>query len=218
MRSTRRLTVGLLLALTGLFLFAAPASAHTGFESSDPADGAVLDAPVDVITLVFTGPAEPTGDGFQVLDPSGELRQPTEATTDDGSAWVLRFDPPIAGGAVGVRWMVKAPDAHPIDGSFSFTVPAVPPPLVEEDPTPTAAGEDPAPKAVEEDPTPEAASARADRSRTQPLRCRPRSVPGNRGRPDGDGAPGGRCRAGHRAGRDTARRRRPRLRRGRPAW
>jgi copper transport protein len=138
-RSIRRLTVGLLLALAGLFLLAAPASAHTGFESSDPADGASLEAPVEVITLVFTGPAEPTGDGFQVLDPTGELRQPTDATTDDGSSWVLRFDPPVAGGVAGVRWMVKAPDAHPIDGSFSFTVSEAPPLAVEEDPTPQAA-------------------------------------------------------------------------------
>ncbi len=139
MRRIRRLTVGLLLALAGLVLLAAPASAHTGFESSDPADGASLDAPVDLITLVFTGPAEPTGDGFQVLDPSGELRQPAEATTDDGSVWVLRFDPPIAGGAVGVRWMVKAPDAHPIDGSFSFTAPAPAPQVEEEAPSPQVA-------------------------------------------------------------------------------
>lgn len=107
-----------------------PASAHTGFESSDPADGSTVDTPLEVITLVFSGEAEPTGDGFEVLDPNGELRVPTEATTADGLTWVLRFDPVITGGVAGVRWMVKAPDAHPIDGSFSFTVTAPAPAAV----------------------------------------------------------------------------------------
>ncbi len=116
-----------LLGLASLLLWVSPAAAHTGFESSDPADGSVLDAPVGVITLVFTGDAEPTGAGFEVLDPDGEIRQPTTASTADGRTWVLRFDPELSGGVIGVRWMVKAPDAHPIDGSFSFTTPQAAP-------------------------------------------------------------------------------------------
>lgn len=112
-----------LVVLFSLTMWVSPVAAHTGFESSDPADGAVLDAPVEVITLVFTGDAEPTGAGFEILQPSGEIRQPTEASTADGRTWVLTFDPALSGGVIGVRWMVKAPDAHPIDGSFSFAVP-----------------------------------------------------------------------------------------------
>jgi copper transport protein len=117
-----RLLAATVLALTGLVIAASPARAHTGFESSDPADGTTVEEPVDSITLVFSGQAEPTGTGFQLLAPNGELREPTEATTTDGTTWVLRFNPAPSGGVVGVRWMVKAPDAHPIDGSFSFTV------------------------------------------------------------------------------------------------
>ena len=129
MRPIFRLCCALLLAVVALVLAAAPASAHTGFESSDPADGATVSEPVDTITLVFTGAAEPTGTGFEVLDPTGQVRTPTDATSDDGSTWVLRFDPPLSGGVVGVRWMVKAPDAHPIGGSFSFTTPAATEPV-----------------------------------------------------------------------------------------
>jgi copper transport protein len=114
----------LLLALAGAVIAATEASAHTGFESSVPADGTSVDEPITTVTLVFTGDAEPTGTGFQILDPKGQLREPTEASTKDGSTWVLRFDPAIGPGAVGVRWMVKAPDAHPIEGSFSFTTEA----------------------------------------------------------------------------------------------
>ena len=116
----RRLTAMLLLAFVGAIAFAGPAAAHTGFESSDPADGAVLDDSVDEILVTFTGEAAPTGDGFQVLEADGTVRQPSEATSTDDVTWVLRFDPPLAAGTTGVRWMVSAPDSHPIDGSFSF--------------------------------------------------------------------------------------------------
>ena len=135
MRPIFRLCGAPLLAVVALVLTAAPAAAHTGFESSDPIDGATVSEPVDTITLVFTGAAEPTGTGFQILDPTGQIRTPTDATTDDGTTWVLRLDPPLSGGAVGVRWMVKAPDAHPIEGGFGFTTPAgpIPAPALEPD-------------------------------------------------------------------------------------
>ena len=97
-----------------------PAAAHTEFESSDPADGAVLDGPVDTVTVVFTADAEPAGGGFEVLDPSGRERAPSVASSD-GRTFVLRFDEPLAGGVVGVRWSVRAGDAHPVQGAFTFT-------------------------------------------------------------------------------------------------
>ena len=100
------------------------AGAHTGFESSDPADGVVLDVPVDSITLRFSGAAEPAGDGFVVLDPVLGRREPTSVTKQSEGVFELGFDPAVTGGEVGVRWSVQAPDAHPIDGSFRFTVTA----------------------------------------------------------------------------------------------
>lgn len=113
-----------ILVLAAAWLLSSTAvGAHTGFESSDPADGESTAGPVETITLVFTGDAEPTGRGFEVLDPGGSIREPIEASTVDGRIWILRFEPALEGGVVGVRWSVKAPDAHPIDGSFSFTTP-----------------------------------------------------------------------------------------------
>lgn len=104
----------------------APAGAHTGFETSTPADDTVVEGPLDTITLVFTGPAEPTGGQFEVLDGEGTLRTPTSTSSPDGSTWILGFDPPLVGGETGVRWTVKAPDAHPIHGSFSFAIEQTP--------------------------------------------------------------------------------------------
>lgn len=154
MRPINRLLATTLLAAAVLAIGVSPAWAHTGFESSNPADGATVNEPVDAITLVFSGEAEPTGPGFEVLDAAGALREPTEATTSDGTTWVLRFEPALAGGVVGVRWMVKAPDAHPIDGSFSFTVAASLPAA--------APGPDPADSVNTSDPTGRAPADSAD--------------------------------------------------------
>lgn len=116
----RILTVGALI-LVILALGIAPAIAHTAFESSNPADGAESEGPIDEIRLVFSGEAEPAGDGFVVLDSSG-VRVPDLAVSDDNLTWVLQFNEPLSSGPTGVRWSVAAPDAHPIEGSFSFTV------------------------------------------------------------------------------------------------
>ncbi len=122
LRSPVSLPVAAVCIVVALAVSAAPAGAHTGFDSAEPAPGSVVADPVHIVTLVFTGEAEPVGAGFEILDAAGTVRTPAAATSTDGATWVLRFDPPLAGGTVGVRWRVKAPDAHPIDGSFSFDV------------------------------------------------------------------------------------------------
>jgi copper transport protein len=99
-------------------------AAHTGFESSTPADSATVAEPVTDVFIVFTGPATPVGDGFVALDPDGVIRTPSNVATDDDMTFRLEFEPPLVGGAIGVRWEVQAPDAHPIEGAFSFTVTA----------------------------------------------------------------------------------------------
>lgn len=121
-RLVQRWWAALLVVLAVVLSTASPASAHTGFESSNPGDGQTIDQPVTQISLSFSGEATPAGEGFVVLDPSGQIREPDEVTSVDNLTWTLRFDEPLAGGVVGVRWQVAAPDAHPIDGSFSFTV------------------------------------------------------------------------------------------------
>lgn len=97
------------------------AAAHAEFESSTPSDGSTQQEPLGEIIVAFSSEVEPTGEGFVVLDGSGTTRTPTSATSSDGQTWTLSFEPPLAG-AVGVRWNVKAPDAHPISGTFSFEV------------------------------------------------------------------------------------------------
>lgn len=125
-RSMIAVLVGVLVTLFatvfGLVVGATTVSAHTSFVGSDPTDGAVVGEPVEQITLIFTNVSEAAGDGFVVLDPNGQLREPTSVTTTDGKAFRLAFEPALDAGLFGVRWSVRAGDAHPIEGSFSFTV------------------------------------------------------------------------------------------------
>jgi copper transport protein len=114
--------IGVLLVVAGLVLAPATASAHTGFELSTPAEGTTIDEPVSLVTIVFTGEATPVGDQFIALTPDGVLQEAASIATVDDKIFSIIFDPPLAGGQVGIRWNVQAADAHPIEGAFSFTV------------------------------------------------------------------------------------------------
>ena len=125
LRATRsRFGIIVTLAASLLLLIATPAAAHTEFGSSSPANEATVDQPVYEISITFAGEASPSGDGFVVLDAEGVERIPDEITSSDNLTWSLRFDEPLIDGTIGVRWKVAAPDAHPIEGTFSFTVAA----------------------------------------------------------------------------------------------
>ena len=83
-----------------------------------------MDEPVSLVTIVFTGEANPVGDQFVALTPDGVVQVAASFATVDDKIFSITFDPPLAGGRVGIRWNVQAADAHPIEGAFSFTVAA----------------------------------------------------------------------------------------------
>lgn len=125
----RARALGALLVLMTLTLgWSDVARAHTDFESSTPSDSEVVEGPLDEVVIRFTNPASPAGEGFELLAPSGRIRTPSAVDATDGTTFVLRFDPPLAAGTFGLRWMVQAGDAHPIDGAFRFEVTEPPPP------------------------------------------------------------------------------------------
>lgn len=113
---------GLLIWLIGTFAFPMTVGAHTGFGSSTPSSGSTIEEPVDLVTIVFTGESTPVGDEFIALTPEGLVQQAASIETLDNKVFSVRFDPPLAGGQVGIRWNVQAADAHPIEGAFAFTV------------------------------------------------------------------------------------------------
>ncbi len=112
------------LAMALVFGFAPMAEAHTDFESSNPANGSVVADPVSEIRVRFTAESLVAGDGFVVLTPSGEIVKPEVVVSPDQLEFTLLFDPPLVDGGVGVQWSVRAGDAHPIEGAFSFTTTA----------------------------------------------------------------------------------------------
>lgn len=138
-RSRGRLAALIAGCVLFLVIMGSPASAHTDFESSEPTDGSAVTGPVEHIVIRFSGPADPAGEGFEVRLPSGRTVTPVSAVSEDGRSWQLTLDPPVEDGAVGVRWQVQAPDAHPIQGSFSFTVNPAQPSSDPQSNTPTTA-------------------------------------------------------------------------------
>ena len=125
--------------------FVPVAQAHTDFESSDPAAGAVVESAVSEIKLRFTASSLVAGEGFLVLPPAGDIIAPEVRVSADQREFTLRLDPPRAGGEVRVQRSVRAGDAHPIEGTFRFTIrlPATPAPRATTAPTPDESSDGP---------------------------------------------------------------------------
>lgn len=113
----------LLLSAGGLAI-AAPASAHDELVSSDPADGATLDAAPEALTLTFSANinAEPSATEVQVTDAAGTALAGTPAVLDNVLTVPVDAAEGEASGAITVLWKVVSSDGHPISGEFAFTV------------------------------------------------------------------------------------------------
>ncbi|TFV68133.1 UNVERIFIED_ORG: copper resistance protein CopC [Bacillus sp. AZ43] len=115
--------LGVLLGawLGGGVVLAAPASAHATLVSTDPGEGARLDAVPARVTLEFSEGVS-LGAGYaRVLDGDG-ARVDSGAATVDGRVLTipLRTGLPDAGYLVSYR--VISADSHPISGAYSFVV------------------------------------------------------------------------------------------------
>ena len=113
----------LLAVCLGLFGLTGTAYAHTELDYTEPSDGSSIAEPVSEIVVAFTLPVTIVGNGFEVLDPTGEIVQP-DVRTDDDTVFVLGLPDPLAGGDVAVRYEVTAEDGHVLAGGISFTVTA----------------------------------------------------------------------------------------------
>ncbi|HEY7225178.1 MAG TPA: copper resistance CopC family protein [Micromonosporaceae bacterium] len=134
-----RLAAGLVVAVAVVVLTPAQALAHSALLGTDPADGAVVTAPIGEVVLTFnelvhqqfstivvTGPGGASyGDGpLQVIDT--KVHQPV---------W------PLHSGTYRVAWRVISADGHPVSGEFGFQV-TLPPSLepTADPPSPAPAG------------------------------------------------------------------------------
>lgn len=131
---TRRRRAGLTLAGMLLGLFAvllgptAPASAHAGLVSTDPARGAVVPEAPDRVTLTFSETVGLIPGKIQVLAPDGSRADRGQPTITDNTVTVgLR-----SGGARGtylLSYRVISADSHPVAGTVMYSVgaPSTPP-------------------------------------------------------------------------------------------
>jgi copper transport protein len=116
------LLVGLLagLLLTGVAT-ASPAAAHATLVSTDPAEGARLDAVPEQVTLEFSESVSLAAGYARVLTAEGE-RLDTGAARVDGTSVVVPLRTDVPEGGYLVTYRVISADSHPIAGAFSFVV------------------------------------------------------------------------------------------------
>ena len=145
----RRIALGLAtIAIASGWLVTAsvPASAHAAIESTDPANGELLEEPPSQIVLTFTEPPDLDLTIVSVVDStSAEMPTgPPEPAPGSNREIRVRLDP-VPDGVYTVTWRtVSATDGHVTSGAFSFGVGVSPgelTPIEQTDtgtPTPTA--------------------------------------------------------------------------------
>jgi copper resistance protein C len=121
---------------------AGPVSAHVALVSSDPADGAVLDAPPGRIVLEFTEDLR-DGSSFDIVGPAGTV---TGAGTPDpdNPRRLVADTPALAPGSppeeYEIRWTAIGDDRHVERGIVRFAIAEpTPSPTPAATPTPTPA-------------------------------------------------------------------------------
>jgi copper resistance protein C len=126
MRPIRQLLSALLGAAVLAFALlggVGPAAAHDTAESSSPAAGATLAAPPEKVSVTFN--KNPLAIGSQILvnDAAGtNWADGGVQIVDNVASQKLKSGAPA--GLYTVVWRVASSDAHPIEGSFTFTVTA----------------------------------------------------------------------------------------------
>lgn len=113
----------LTLAPAGLMLaFAGPALAHNVVISTQPADGASLDAAPQTVTVTFDQPVQNFEPVMKVFGPNGNDFATGPATVL-GSTVSVTFGAGPAG-EYRAAYRVVSADGHPVAGEFTFTLAA----------------------------------------------------------------------------------------------
>jgi copper transport protein len=148
----RRLALATVLAITLIGVWAAalvpPASAHAALEKTDPANGALLDAPPTEIRLTFTESPDLSLTSIDVVDRSGAPVPTGSVERVPGGDREIRVGlENVPDGVYTVAWRtVSTVDGHVTSGAFSFGVGVSPAEVV---PTPQGTeAETPSPTAL----------------------------------------------------------------------
>lgn len=118
-RSVRAVPAAVALALALLAAAAPAASAHDQLISTDPQDGAVLEAAPTSVGLTFSEDVLDISTTVVVAGPDGSV--PATASVQ-GTTVTATLPDGLPDGAYTVTWRVVSNDGHPVQGSFGFTV------------------------------------------------------------------------------------------------
>jgi methionine-rich copper-binding protein CopC len=116
----RRAVAALIVALLATLATATPALAHNVLVSSDPANGATLDAAPQQVTFTFDQPIENFDPALKVFGPNGN-----EFTTAAPTVQGTTVSAPMAAGPAGdyrAVYRIVSADGHPVTGEITFTL------------------------------------------------------------------------------------------------
>lgn len=117
----------IIVTLACLFLFGGQAFAHTGLDSSNPADGSVVSEVLKEISLTFETKIEQTST-FKLVNANNEKVHVNNLTVSE-NAMTGTIDENMENGAYKILWKIIGVDGHLIDGEIAFTLDA---PVVED--------------------------------------------------------------------------------------
>jgi copper resistance protein C len=120
---TWRLVALLGLSAAWLLLLCAPALAHARLVETYPTGGGILAEPPEQVQLLFNEPIEAEFEPIEVYDQGGERVDEDDARVSPNDAKLLVADlGGLSEGSYTVEWRVTSADAHPISGTYGFTV------------------------------------------------------------------------------------------------
>ena len=136
----RTLTAALLVVavLAPALALGSPAQAHSELVSTDPADGAVLEAPPQRVSFTFNEPLMPDFVRFIATDPSGQTGD-LPVSSVEGPTASIDWPAGAPGGEWTVSYRVVSQDGHPIEGGITFSYAAASPTASPTSAAPTSA-------------------------------------------------------------------------------
>ncbi|HEX5811844.1 MAG TPA: copper resistance CopC family protein, partial [Pseudonocardia sp.] len=119
-RTALRLLAATVAACLALLLGAAPASAHTRLESSNPTDKSSVDAAPESVSLTFNEDISAEFATMSVVGPDGTNYQSGQVSAAGGQVSTA-VSPLGPAGVYQIGYRVVSDDGHPVQGKVSFT-------------------------------------------------------------------------------------------------
>lgn len=115
----RATIAAMLIAIAAHLVLTGPADAHATLVSSEPADGAVVQAAPSRLILTFNEPVSPLVLRLVAPDTTSTV---LHATAERGSSLTVSLPSPLREGTHVLSWRVVSLDGHPVGGTIVFSI------------------------------------------------------------------------------------------------